>query len=88
MVASILAIAAGTALAAIGDVSATVVGLALMLGSEVFEAARLVLTQLLLTGMSLGAFEGVMFMVRPVLVLTRDNRGPAGFCTHMHTHKR
>lgn len=44
-------IAVGTALASAGEVNLDLVGVAIMLASEAFEATRLVMTQLLLTGL-------------------------------------
>lgn len=64
MVLSVLGIAGGTALAAYGEVHNSVLGLVIMFASEVLEATRLVMTQLLLTGHKMGPFEGLMWMVR------------------------
>jgi hypothetical protein len=64
MIASVLFIAAGTALAAYGEVHNSVIGLVIMLTSEALEAIRLVMTQLLLTGHRMGPFEGLMWLVR------------------------
>jgi hypothetical protein len=63
MVLSVLGIAGGTALAAYGEVHNSVIGLCIMFASEVLEATRLVMTQLLLTGHKMGPFEGLMWMV-------------------------
>jgi hypothetical protein len=63
MVLSVLGIAGGTALAAYGEVHNSVLGLVIMFASEVLEATRLVMTQLLLTGHKMGPFEGLMWMV-------------------------
>ncbi|KAF6253764.1 triose-phosphate transporter family-domain-containing protein [Scenedesmus sp. NREL 46B-D3] len=57
-----LGIALGTALAAYGEVHNSFVGVAIMLFSEAAEAIRLVMTQLLLQGLRMGPFEGVMWM--------------------------
>jgi hypothetical protein len=63
MVLSVLGIAGGTALAAYGEVHNSILGLVIMFGSEVLEATRLVMTQLLLAGHKMGPFEGLMWMV-------------------------
>lgn len=63
MVGSVCGIAVGTALAAYGEVHNSAVGVIIMLASEAFEAIRLVMTQLLLTGLRMGPFEGVMWLV-------------------------
>lgn len=64
MIGSVLGIALGTALAAYGEVHNSVVGITIMLVSEACEAIRLVMTQLLLQGLKMGPFEGVMWLVR------------------------
>jgi hypothetical protein len=69
MVLSVLGIAGGTALAAYGEVHNSVLGLVIMFGSEVLEATRLVMTQLLLAGHKMGPFEGLMWMVRVLCLL-------------------
>lgn len=51
LVASVLFIALGTALASIGELNFSVLGMLIMFASECFEAIRLVMTQLLLTGL-------------------------------------
>ena len=58
MVASVVVIAAGTVIAAFGEANGSGVGLLLMFISEATEAARLVMTQFLLTGLKMGPFEG------------------------------
>jgi hypothetical protein len=63
MIGSVLGIALGTALAAYGEVHNSVLGVVIMFCSEAFEAIRLVMTQLLLQGLRMGPFEGVMWMV-------------------------
>eukprot|EP00878_Enallax_costatus_P024815 GHUV01026506.1.p1 GENE.GHUV01026506.1~~GHUV01026506.1.p1 ORF type:complete len:292 (+),score=48.83 GHUV01026506.1:214-1089(+) len=62
MVGSVLGIALGTALAAYGEVHNSVVGVVIMFVSEACEAIRLVMTQLLLQGLKMGPFEGVMWL--------------------------
>jgi hypothetical protein len=64
MIGSVLGIALGTALAAYGEVHNSMLGVAIMFFSEAAEAIRLVMTQLLLQGLRMGPFEGVMWMVR------------------------
>lgn len=51
LVASVVVIAIGTAIAAAGELNFSLLGVVIMMLSEVFEAARLVLTQKLLTGL-------------------------------------
>ena len=60
MVASVLVIALGTALAAYGEVAFDLLGVLIMLVSESAEAARLVMTQFLLVGLKMGPFEGAL----------------------------
>jgi hypothetical protein len=62
MAGSVLAIAAGTALAAYGEVAFNAVGVTIMFISAVAESARLVMTQYLLVGLKMGPFEGVMYL--------------------------
>lgn len=62
LVAAVAAIAAGTAIASYGEVNLSAVGVACMLLSEAFEASRLVMTQLLLTGSSFHPVEGLMYL--------------------------
>jgi len=63
MMCSVLGIALGTALSAYGEVNINLPGLLLMFSSEVFEAVRLVMTQLLLTGQRMTTMEGLMWLV-------------------------
>ncbi len=63
MIFSVLLIAAGTMLSAYGEINLNSLGLLNMFSSEATESARLVMTQYLLTGMKLGPFEGVMYLV-------------------------
>jgi type IV secretory pathway VirB2 component (pilin) len=51
LVASVSCIALGTALASAGEVNLDLTGVAVMMLSELFESIRLVMTQLLLTGL-------------------------------------
>jgi hypothetical protein len=62
MVGSVLAIAAGTALAAYGEVAFDTVGVAIMFVSAVSESLRLVMTQYLLVGLKMGPIEGLMYL--------------------------
>ena len=52
----------GTALASLGEGSLNLVGLLLMLGAEVSEAMRLVLTQKLLQNLRFGVIEGQLWL--------------------------
>ena len=62
LIASVAAIAAGTAVASYGEVNLSLVGLACMFASECFEAGRLVLTQSLLAGANFHPVEGLMYL--------------------------
>eukprot|EP00775_Hariotina_reticulata_P004590 gene4590-4844_t len=63
MIMSVIGIALGTGLSAYGEVNINLPGLLLMFGSETFEAVRLVMTQLLLTGQRMATMEGLMWLV-------------------------
>lgn len=62
MVASVVLIALGTAVASCGAVDASLLGMLIMLGAEVAEAVRLVMTQYLLVGKKFHPFEGLMYL--------------------------
>jgi hypothetical protein len=62
MIASVAAIAAGTALAAYGEVAFSAAGVGIMLVSSVSESLRLVMTQYLLVGLKMGPLEGTMYL--------------------------
>lgn len=51
LIAAVTCIAAGTAIAAAGELNFSLAGVVIMLASEVFEACRLVMTQKMLTGL-------------------------------------
>lgn len=53
LISSVVMIAMGTAAASYGEVNLSYIGLLIMLSSECFEAVRLVMTQMLLTGLKL-----------------------------------
>lgn len=59
---SVIAICVGTALATAGEGSFHPLGLMLMLGAEVSEATRLVLTQKLLQNFQFGVIEGQFYL--------------------------
>ena len=63
LIGSVLGIAAGTGLAAYGEINLSLLGVCIMLISEAAEATRLVMTQFLLQGLKMGPFEGVMYLV-------------------------
>lgn len=62
VITSVCIIAAGTALASIGEVQFSFLGVLIMFASESFEALRLVMTQLLLTGLKFHPVEGLMYL--------------------------
>ena len=51
LIASVVLIALGTAIASYGEISLSIIGVIFMLLSESFEATRLVMTQILLVGL-------------------------------------
>ena len=67
LISSVCVIAVGMGLAAYGESNFSWVGFIILIGAEICEAGRLVLTQHLLQGLSLGTFEGLMYMVRRAL---------------------
>lgn len=62
LVLSVSFIAVGTALASAGEVNLNLTGMFIMLLSELFESIRLVMTQLLLTGLRFHPIEGLMYL--------------------------
>jgi len=62
MVVSVVLIALGTGVASFGAVDASLLGMLIMLGAEVAEAVRLVMTQYLLVGRKFHPFEGLMYI--------------------------
>ena len=62
MVLSVLVICVGTAIAAVGEVDMTALGLFLMFAAEFMEAIRLVMTQYLLQNLKFGIVEGQFYL--------------------------
>ena len=63
LIMSVCVIAVGTAIASFGELNFSALGVLIMMTSEVFEAVRLVMTQLLLgTGMKFHPIEGLMYL--------------------------
>jgi hypothetical protein len=62
LIMSVTIIAAGTALAGYGELNASIIGMLIQLVSESAEAARLIMTQTLLQGMSFHPMEGLMYL--------------------------
>jgi drug/metabolite transporter (DMT)-like permease len=60
---SVLTICAGLIIAGSGEVNMSIVGVLVMLISEVGEAVRLVLTQILLQDLQLGPLDGLLYLV-------------------------
>merc|ERR1711937_343278 len=59
LIASIMIISGGTAVAVRGEVELSLIGVAYMLASEFFEAVKLVMTQILLVDRKFGSVEGL-----------------------------
>jgi len=59
---SVSVIAVGTSIASLGELNFSALGVLIMLSSETFEAVRLVMTQLLLTGLKFHPIEGLMYL--------------------------
>lgn len=62
LILSVSFIALGTATASAGEVNLNYTGVFIMLLSEIFESIRLVMTQLLLTGLRFHPIEGLMYL--------------------------
>jgi len=62
LIASVTIIAFGTAIASVGEVNLDITGVLIMLASEAFESIRLVMTQVLLTGLKFHPIEGLMYL--------------------------
>jgi hypothetical protein len=64
LILSVTLIAVGTAVASIGELNLDPLGVAIMLASETFESLRLVMTQLLLTGLKFHPSESAFHPFR------------------------
>ena len=71
LILSVCCIAVGTALASAGEVNLSWTGVAVMMLSELFESIRLVMTQLLLTGLKFHPSEQQPLRRRDVAHLLR-----------------
>jgi drug/metabolite transporter (DMT)-like permease len=63
IITSVIIITSGLVLASYGEINFNPFGVAIMLTSEVSEATRLVMTELLLRKYSLGPFDGLLYLV-------------------------
>jgi Triose-phosphate Transporter family len=62
LICSVLVIAAGTVISSLGEVNFSAIGVVIAMSAEVFEATRLVLTQLVLTSLKFHPKEGLMYL--------------------------
>jgi len=62
LVMSVMVITIGTAIASISELNLSALGVFIMLSNEVFESIRLVMTQLLLSGLKFHPIEGLMYL--------------------------
>lgn len=62
MIFSVLGICAGTAIASVGEMNFSPIGLGIMFMAELTEATRLVLTQYLLNNLKFGIIEGQYYL--------------------------
>jgi hypothetical protein len=59
---SVVVITTGTAISSFGELNFSVLGVVIVMSAEIFEATRLVLTQLVLTGLKFHPIEGLMYL--------------------------
>jgi drug/metabolite transporter (DMT)-like permease len=65
LIASVLTITGGLVVASHGEIHFNWVGVGVMMVSEVGEATRLVMTQILLRDLHMGPFDGLLYLVSP-----------------------
>lgn len=81
LIMSVSFIAFGTGMASFGEVNLSAVGLMIMMSSELFESLRLVMTQLLLTGLKFHPSTILKFQVYDSLHPTSSTKSTQPFCS-------
>lgn len=74
LISSVVMIAVGTAAASYGEINLSYMGLLIMFSSECFEAVRLVMTQMLLTGLRL--HPSALWLLLLLLIMLSCTRVP------------